>query len=236
MNRSIRALAAFCLTVTVSGALSAADLFQECERLFMENKPREAAAILEQAVRTSGVDEKAWLYLGISYQQLSRLDDALGAFRKGVAVSVRYRHLFYYNMGNCYAAQSKNAFADETYGQAVLERPDYPPSYLNRANVRLKLGRIHDAASDYTTYLALDPASPQAESIRKLLALLSDDIDAEEQAKADAEAKRIAEEEARKALLDALAQSLKDSAGNTTNMTGGTDGPQGYVDDLQLED
>ncbi len=224
------------LFVLGATAAWAADLFAEGERLFMENKPRDAAALLEQAVKAPGADEKAWLYLGIAYQQIGRLDDAVAVLRKGVAVAVRYRHLFYYNMGNCYAAQGKNSFAEETYGQSIVERADYAPSYLNRANVRLKLGRVRDAAGDYRAYLALEPASPQAETIRRLLALLDGDIAAEEQSAAEAEARRVAEEAAKQAVLDALSQSLKESSGDTTNMTGGTDGTQGYGEGLELED
>ena len=202
----------------------------------MANKPKEAAVFLEQAIQIPGMDEKAWLYLGVAYQQLSLLDKAADTFRKGALKAVKNRHLFYFNLGNCLTAQSKNIFAEEAYGQAIIEKPDYASAYLNRANVRLRLNRFSDAVSDYVSYLNFEPSSSQADTIRKLIVLLKEDVDAQEQAQAEAAAKLMAEEAAKKAALEALAQSLREASGSSTTMSGGTDNPQGYGDNTGLED
>jgi Flp pilus assembly protein TadD len=85
-------------TVRAAGESAAggvvAGAFDEGERLFRADKPKEAIAYLERAILEPGIDERAWLYLGIAYQQLGRLDDAARSFRAGSAVASRFKHLF----------------------------------------------------------------------------------------------------------------------------------------------
>src|SRR5512133_1215469 len=89
-----------CLGALASGWAQSSGFFPEGERLFRENKPREAASLLEKAILEPGADEKAWLYLALSYQQLGRFDEGLAVLRKGLVQARSYRHLYYYNMGN----------------------------------------------------------------------------------------------------------------------------------------
>ena len=124
------------------------------------------------AVREPSVDELTHLYLGITYQQLGRWDDAIAAFRRGLAGSIQYRHLFLFNIANSFFAQGRNSFALESYDQALAARTDYAPAYLNRANARMKAADYAGAVADYSVYLTLDPASSQAPTIRQLLDLL----------------------------------------------------------------
>lgn len=229
--------AAFLLFLGLSAALWAdgAGQFSEGERLFRENKPSEAAAALETAVLDPGVDERAWLYLAASYEQQKRYDEALGVLRKGLPNASRYRHLFYFDMGNLFALQGKNAFAEEMYGEAIKAEDGYASAYLNRANVRMSLKNYEGASADYRLYLARDPGSSQRSSIERLLGLLGADIAAAQKAAAEAEAQRLAAEEARKALLDQVGASLKASAEETTSLSAGSGDVQGYEDSLELE-
>ncbi len=236
--RDVRAgaLAVLCFASAVLAAAQSAS-FARGETLFRENKPREAAALLEQAAREDPRNERAWLYLGTCYQLLDRYDDALRAFRSGLsAASTLSPAVFYYHLGNIYILQGKNAFAEEMYGQAIKARPEWAPPFLNRANTRMAQGNHKDAASDYVVYLTLDPGSPQAEAIRRLVERLGR-AEAEESARlAEEEARRLAEEQARQALLEAVAQSLRESAEETESMSAGTEELQGYEEELILED
>jgi tetratricopeptide (TPR) repeat protein len=228
---------AFLLFLGLSAALwaDASGPFAEGERLFRENKPSEAAAVLETAVLDPGVDERAWLYLAASYEQQKRYDEALGVLRKGLPQASRYRHLFYFDMGNLFALQGKNAFAEEMYGEAVKAEDGYAPAYLNRANVRMALKEYEGASADYRLYLAREPGSSQRSSIERLLDLLGADLAAAQKAAAEAEAQRLAAEEAKKALLDQVGASLKASAEETTSLSAGSGDVQGYEDSLELE-
>jgi len=229
--------AASLLVLCLSAALWAdgSGSFSEGERLFRENKPSEAAAALETAVLESEVDERAWLYLAASYEQQKRYDEALGVLRKGLPKASRYRHLFYFDMGNLFALQGKNAFAEEMYGESIKASDQYASAYLNRANVRMALKNYEGASADYRLYLARDPGSSQRSSIERLLDLLGADLAAAQKAAAEAEAQRLAAEEAKKALLDQVGASLKASAEETTSLSAGSGDVQGYEDSLELE-
>jgi len=204
-------------------------------RLFMANKPAEAAPVLEQASREAGADEKVFLYLGIAYQQLNRWDDAIAAFRKGLGISVQYRHMFLFDIANSFFAQGRNAFSLEYYDQSIAAKNDFAPAYLNRANARMRLGDQAGASADYSLYLSLEPSSAQAADIRRLLDLLGAKATAAAQAKALADAQKLAEEQARQAMLDAVAQSLLQAAESTTNLSAGSGDVQSYDSDTSLD-
>ncbi len=239
-NRAVkRCLALFCLVsafVSYPSAASASDFSERGIALFMENKPQEAIPVLEQAIKEAGADERLFQYLGLAYQQLGKWDEAVAAYRKGLAVSVLYRHQFLFNIANSFYAQGRNAFALEYYDQALSARPDFPPAFLNRANARMRLGDYSGAVSDYLLYLSLEPASPQAAQIKSLVDLLGSRAAEAERIKAEAEARRLAEEQARQSMLDEVARSLLEAAGDTTNLSAGSGDVQGYDSDLSLDD
>ncbi len=212
------------------------DLSDRAVKLFMENKPREAAAALEMAINETGADEKLGLYLGIAYQQLGRWDDAIAAFRKGLVSSMQYRHMYLFNIANSFYAQDRISFALEYYDQALVARSDYAPVYLNRANAKMRLNDHSGASVDYSRYLVLDPGSTQAGEIRRLLDLLGTKAAEADSRKAAEEAKRIAEEQAKQAMLDAVTRSLMEAAESTTNLSAGSGDAQGYDADLSLDE
>ena len=214
----------------------ASDLSEQGSKLFMENKPLEAVSVLELAVKESGADERLHLYLGIAYIQLERYDDALAAFRRGLSVAVVYRHQFFFNIGNAYFLAGKSAFALESYDQALGVKSDYPAAYLNRANVKIRLGDTFGAVDDYSTYLALEPSSAQASEIRRLIDLINSKVAAANQAKALADAQKLAEEQAKAALQASVTQSLLDAAAATTNLSAGSGDVQGYDNPPSLDD
>lgn len=236
MTRAARRCAALLLGIALAVPACAAGDFEEGERLFREDKPREAALRLEKAAAEAQPDERSWLYLGLAYQQLGRLDEAAGAFRKGTVAALRFRHLYFYDLGNVYLLQGKNSFAAEMFGSALEIDPNFAEAYLNRANARITVRDYSGARDDYSRYLELVPASAQRASIEEVVRRLSGGIEAEARAAAEAQARQIAAEEARQALIDQVTASLKAAADETTNLSSGSGSVQGYGDELQLED
>ena len=228
--------AASAMAMVASAAAGASELSDRGIGLFMENKPQEAAPVLELASKEAGTDEKVFLYLGIAYQQLGRWDDAVATFRRGLAASSLYRHQFLFNIANSFFAQGKNAFALEYYDQALALRSDYSQAYLNRANAKMRLADYSGASSDYSLYLSLEPSSAQAAEIRRLLDLLGAKAEAARTAAAEAEARQLAEEQARQAMLDEVTRSLLEAAEATTNLSAGSGEVQGYESDLSLDE
>ncbi|GAB1457321.1 MAG: tetratricopeptide repeat protein [Spirochaetia bacterium] len=217
-------------------ALFASEFSERGVTLFMENKPQEAAPVLEMATKEAGADEKLFLYLGIAYQQLGKWDEAIASFRRGVGSSALYRHQFLFNIANSFYAQGKISFALEYYDQALAIKTDYTEAYLNRANAKMRLGDHPGAVNDYSLYLSLDPGSPQASEIRRLLDLLGSKAVEADRQKAEEELRRIAEEQAKQAMLDEVARTLMEAAEATTNLSAGSGDVQGYDSDLSLDD
>jgi tetratricopeptide (TPR) repeat protein len=212
-----------------------AGTFDKGEQFFRENRPQDAIALLEQAVTEPGVDERAWLYLALSYQELGRYDDAAAALRKGLPQALRFKALFYFDLANVFVLQGKNTFAVDTFGKAIDVDGSYAPAYLNRANARIVLKDYPNAASDYRRFLDLAPNDPQRPQIEELLKRLDAGIAEAKAAEAAAEAKKVAEEAAKKALMDQVSASLKASADETTSISAGTGAVQGYNNDLKIE-
>jgi tetratricopeptide (TPR) repeat protein len=227
------AVAAFAALVSVGAAASS---FDEGERLFRENKPAEAVPVFEKAILEPGVDERAWLYLALSYQQLGRLDDASSTLRKGLAQATRFKALYYFDLGNIFILQGKNSFAADMLTQAIGLDGAYAPSYLNRANARLAVKDYGGAKEDYKRYLDLEPGNAQRASIEELIRRLEAGIADTERAAAAAEAKKQADDAARKDLLDKMAASLKAAADETTSLSAGAGDVQGYGDELKLDE
>jgi tetratricopeptide (TPR) repeat protein len=220
---------------TEGGQAGIGSAFSEGERLLRENKPSEAATLLEKAVLDPAVDERAWLYLGTCYELLGRYDDAVTALRKGSQVATRYKPQFFYDMGNAFVLQGKNAFAEEMYGQAITANPSFAKAWLNRANVRVSQKNFEGASADYGNYLGLEPNTPQRANIEALLRLMGSELAAAHEAQAQEDARLQAAAQAKKALLDEVQASLKAAAEETTNLSAGSGQVQGYADSLDLD-
>jgi tetratricopeptide (TPR) repeat protein len=232
-EKDLKALV-FKLFFIVCSASAFTDSFSLGEDLFMRNNPSEAAIKLESAIRENPDEEKAYLYLGVCYQQTGRLEEAIGTLRKGAARSKSLTYLFYFNLGNCYFSQGKNSFAKDMYDQALKEKEDFGSAYLNRANTRMNLKDYKEAVQDYSTYLSLVPDSPQKDNIQRVISLVGASLADAERARAEEEA-RIAMEEAKKLkMLSDVAESLKQSADDTKSMSAGAEGAQGYSEESEL--
>jgi tetratricopeptide (TPR) repeat protein len=214
----------------------AAPAFDEGERLFRDNRPAEAAPLLEKAILDPATDERAWLYLALSYQQLGRLDEASAVLRKGLGQALRFKYLFYYDLGNIFALQGKNSFAADMFTQALGVDSSYAPALLNRANSRLAVKDYEGARGDYRHYLELEPGSAQKANIQEILRRLDSGIAETQKAAAEAEARRLADESARKELMDRMSASLKAAADETTSIAAGAGSVQGYGDDIKLDE
>ena len=205
-------------------------------RTFRENKPQDAISLLERAVTEPGVDERAWPYLALSYQELGQYDDAVATLRKGRPQALRFKALFYFDLANIFVLQDKNTFAVDSYGQAIDADGSYAPAYLNRADAQMVLKDYPDAAGDYRRFLDLAPNDPQRPQIEELLKRLDAGIAEAQAAAAAVAAKKAADEAAKKALMDQVSASLKASADQTTSLSAGTGAVQGYNNELKIDE
>jgi tetratricopeptide (TPR) repeat protein len=227
--------------------------FKRGEELFMANKPQEALGFLETAIAQESSHVQAHLYLGIAYQQLGRIDDAIAVYRKILPRAGSETGRVALNLGNIYFSLDNAEYAEEFYTQAINADSAYGPAYLNRANLRVKTGRLAEALPDYDLYLTLEPRSPKRPQVEQLCALIRAEFAAEERrrilaeeeaerervrAAAEAERQRILAEEAearRRALLQEVSASLQSAAEETRGSSAGVEDVQGYDDEFELE-
>jgi tetratricopeptide (TPR) repeat protein len=222
-------------SLVFSPALEAQDAFTRGEELFMRNRPAEALEFLEAAAAQDPAHVQAFLYLGIAYQQLDRLDDAIAAYRKILPRAGAETARVAYNLGNAYFAKGSASFARQYYSQAIDADPAYASAYLNRANTLIKTGDLREAVTDYEAYLSLEPRSAKRPQIERLIAFIRDEFAAEERRRILAEEAARQEAERRQRLLDEVSASLQAAAEESEGLSAGTEGVQGYEEEFELE-
>jgi tetratricopeptide (TPR) repeat protein len=216
-------------------SLTAQNVFSRGEELFFQNKPQEALPLLEAAAAEDPAPIKAGIYLGIAYQQLDRLDEAISAFRKILPRGGDETARIAFNLGNVYYSKGEFDMARQYYTQAIEADPAYGSAYLNRANALISGGSLREALSDYELYLSLEPRSPKRSRIEQVVALLRQEFAAEERRRLLAEAAARAEAERRQRLMEEAAAALRTSAEESTGFSVGAEEVQGYEDEFQLE-
>jgi tetratricopeptide (TPR) repeat protein len=235
--------------------------FSRGEALFLENKPREALVFLEAAVAEDPANLQAVLYLGISYEQLEMLDDAIAVYRQflppeaaegqgaegqgangqgtagqGTAEPPDPRTArIAFNLGNAYYRQGDDESAEKQYTQAVRIDPGLGSAYLNRANTRVRRGLLREALPDYEAFLSLVPGSPKRPQVEQLLAYIRAEFAAEERRRLLEEARLAEEAERRRLLLEEVSASLQAAAEETQGLSAGTEDVLNYEGEFELE-
>jgi tetratricopeptide (TPR) repeat protein len=252
------------LAAVLTGAGAQESGFKRGEELFMANKPREALGLLEAVIAQDPGHVKAFLYLGIIYQQLDRLDDAIAIYRKILPRAGTETARTAFNLGNIYFRLENMEYAEQFYTQAIEADSAFAPAYLNRGNLRVQRGELAEALPDYDLYLTLEPRSPKRPQVEQLCALIRSEFAAAERrriiaeeeaererirvaeeaerqrilAEEEAERQRILAEEAaarRQALLREVSASLHSAAEETLGSSAGTEDVQGYDGEFELE-
>jgi tetratricopeptide (TPR) repeat protein len=209
--------------------------FSQGEEFFIRNKPREALPYLEAAAAEDPAHVRAFLYLGMAYEQLGRIEDAIAAYRRilprGGAETARIA----YNLGNAYYTGGNISFAAQYYTQAIEADPAYASAYLNRANARVQAGSLGEAVSDYELYLSLEPHSPQRPRIEQLIVFIREEFAEAERRRIRAEEEARAEAERKRRLLEEVSASLQAAAEETRGLSAGAEEVLEYEGEFELE-
>jgi len=208
----MKLLSAFVLLLVSAALFGASEFFDKGEALFVQNKPQDARPLLESALNDDPSNEKAYLYLGIIYQQLGDAQKAIDILKRGLGIAAAFKDLFYYNMGNDFFFRNEFTSAEEMYSSAIDSNKNLAVSYLNRANTRLQLQNLDGALADYSLFLQLAPQDPQRPSIEKVMALIR-------QVQDDKEKARQAEAAKQQALMNDVLKSLNNAGDATKNLS-----------------
>ncbi|MCL2042549.1 MAG: tetratricopeptide repeat protein [Treponema sp.] len=240
------------------------DSFARGEELFMQNNPQEAVIFLESSIAQNPSNVTAYLYLGISYEQLGRVDEAIVVYRQVLDRAGHLTATVASNLGNAYFRSGFAAEAEAMFTRAISADRMYSSAWLGRANARIRKGTLQEAIADYEQYLLLEPRAPQRQSIERMTAFIrAEQAEAErrrlvaeemarldaERARAEAERLRLAAEEAarmeaerqrveaerRQRLLEDVAASLQSAAGASQSLSTGAEDVEGYDGEFELE-
>lgn len=231
-KKAFLALVIVCMSF---GAVYGQSSFTQGEELFLRNKPQDALVFLESAVAENPGNIRAFLYLGIAYQQLNRLDEAIVLYRQILPQAGPDTALIAYNLGNVYYTKGNITLAEEFYTQALEANPAYASAYLNRGNARLTRQALQDAIYDYEAYLNFEPGSAQRSRIEQLISVIRSEFAAIERQRIQAEAQAAAEAERKKRILDEAAASLQSVADDTKGLSSGSEDVLEYEGEFELE-
>ena len=181
----VRKLLLTVMLLLAANSLSGDSFLKEGERLLLEDNPKEALPALQSALNADPSNERTYLYLGLVHEQLQEYDKAISVMRRGLTIATSTTHLLHYNIGNNYFRLGEYIVADQMYTKAIGANPDQPEPYLNRANARLKTKNYRGSLADYSMYLMLRPHNGQRDQIERVIRILSETLEQEEQKKRD---------------------------------------------------
>ena len=215
--------------------------FAAGEDLFLRNKPGEAVKFLESAVSEDPANVKAYLYLGISYEQLDRLDEAIAVYRQIINNSGDLSANIFNNLGNVYFKKGSFDEAEKSYSQAIAADPAYSSAYLGRANALMQRASLNggtslqEALENYEHYLKLASHSPQRPFIERLVNYIKAEFAEAQRRRLVAEENARAEAERRQRLMDEVSASLQSSAEASQGLSTGAENIEGYEGIFELD-
>ena len=209
--------------------------FTRGEELLMYNKPSEALDFLVRAMSDEPSNVTTYLYLGVVYEQLGMMDEAIAVYRRALPIAGNLSANVASNLGNVYFQRGNVSMAEQYYTQAIGLNNIFSGAYLGRANTRIKAGNLKDALADYEHYIILEPRSSQRGNIEQLVSLIRSEFAVEEMRRliAEEEERRIAEE--RQRLLDSVSASLQSLAESSQGISFGAEGVEHYSGEFELD-
>ncbi|MCR5762377.1 MAG: hypothetical protein K6G00_03215 [Treponema sp.] len=210
------------------------------ENFFRTNETEKAIPCLQKSIEENE-NPKAYIYLAMCYFQQEKYSQALVICNKGMEVSGTDKKVLAFDAGNIAFAMNDYAGAEKWYSRSMEEDPFYAAPVLNRANTRLKTGRLQESKADYEKYIVMNPDSPQGNSIYAIISMIDEQLENEKKADAikveqekkknedirrvDADRSRQEAEASkrRKKMLEDVVSSLQDSSSENLEGASGTE-------------
>ena len=129
------------------------------ESYFMSGKADRAIEVFNDLVRIDPT-ARSYAFLGLSYRNLGRFDEARKYFALGLHADPRNAACLF-NMGYIEGRQGNQAKAEEYFQQTLKSNPDYAEALLELANLRISAKRNQEAAELLRRYVkvAREPSS-----------------------------------------------------------------------------
>ena len=116
----------------------------------------QSAQVLNQAAAQAPGDPATWRELGLTYQALGKMQDAVAALLKAIQLDPDMSEA-HNNLGVIWSAQDP-AKADQAFREAIRIQPDYADAHSNLGNLLLSRGDLTQARQQIELSLRLRPA------------------------------------------------------------------------------
>lgn len=166
------------LTLLNMGLITAQGIenLSQGEKLFKENKPKEAVQVLENELLNGIVTANTYNFLGLGYYQLGEFSKSIDAFDRGIKAQPTNIKILSFNQGNTYYAMKDFASAVNCFTRALNDDSKFYDALLNRANALLMGNQLVAAKSDYIDFVEKCPDDVQKAKIELLIQALTDEI------------------------------------------------------------
>ena len=131
-----------------------------------QGRSDEAVALIEKSLLLDP-DADAYSNLGIVHQSAGRLEEAIAAYRRAIAVAPHHANA-HSNLGVLFRVTGQPEDAAAAYRTAITLDPGHVDAWTNLGILLNSLGRSEEAATCYSKAITLRPSHRDA---RKLLAL-----------------------------------------------------------------
>jgi tetratricopeptide (TPR) repeat protein len=132
---------------------------------------RQAIALYQEAIKFDPRYSKTYSNLGAAYKNLKMYDEAITWYRSGLEKAQR-DPVMHFNLGVVYRNKGMEKEAISEYEEALRLKPEYADPHLRLSAIYLKDKKSNEALNHLKRYLRLAPNSPQADSVRKIIAEL----------------------------------------------------------------
>lgn len=193
------------------------DPFEKGREHYLAGRFEIALVTLLDAVKTQPENADCYLYIGNVYTHKREFGKAAAYYRIGLDLAKKPA-VFLFNLGQAMYYDGKYDEAVATFGKAWDADRSLVDTWLDRGRAYYLLSDRPNTIKSWRTYLEVAPNNPQAETIRKALALLADTNFLFPAERKKLEDRKLADEDARKqALRDKLAAMLQ-GGGQGTNV------------------
>ena len=129
------------------------------ESYFMAGKAEKAIETFKKLLEVEN-SARSFAFIGLSYRNLGRFDDAKEYFQKGLKLDPK-NSLCLFNLGFIAERQGDAARAEEMFQQTLRVNPDFPDALLELANLRTAAKRLPEAVDLLRRYVKVshDPAT-----------------------------------------------------------------------------
>jgi Flp pilus assembly protein TadD len=133
------------------------------------NRPQDAVADLEKAVKSDSTYPNAYLVLGASYNLVSRYDDAVRVLDRALALAPNSWQA-YFELSKASLGTGQFAAALRFINKAQERMPkEFPHLHLVKAHALLGLKNFSEAVSELEKYLTSEPQGPNSAAARQTL-------------------------------------------------------------------